>query len=130
MRDGALWCSPRSKQSHPAAALPLGAAADGIVLLKSEQIGIFSPETGEFSAFQPATKEDRDAIDGMRFQDRTYTGPGKLRVYATEGGVTIESNRQSRGIPQPAQITSLSPRSPTTAGAWPTSDPHQSRNRK
>ena len=77
----------------------VGAAADGIVLLTSEQIGICSAEPGAFSAFQPATKEDRDAIDGMRFQDRTYTDPGKVRVYATEGRVTIESNAQSRDIP-------------------------------
>jgi hypothetical protein len=77
----------------------VGAAADGIVLLTSEQIGICSAEPGAFSAFQPAAKEDRDAIDGMRFQDRTYTGPGKVRVYATEGGVTIESNGRSRDIP-------------------------------
>ena len=69
------------------------------VLLTSGEIGIFSPETGAFSAFQPATKEDRDAIEGMRFQDRTYTDPGKVRVYATEGRVTIESNAQSRDIP-------------------------------
>ncbi len=52
----------------------IGAAKDGVVLATATDIGIFSPQTGAFTAFAPQTQADRDAMDRMRKPARSYGG--------------------------------------------------------
>jgi hypothetical protein len=104
LRGGDLWSAPLNggdpvKLAHtlPEIASLLGSGPEGIVVLTKEQIGTFLPDSGLFSPFPPASKEDRDTIDRLRAPIRLYDH-GQLTVSGRSGAILIENRGQKREI--------------------------------
>jgi hypothetical protein len=102
LRADDLWSAPITG-GNPARLIhaPAGTTAlvacgpDGIVLLTDQQIGTLAPGSGQFSPFRPTSKEDRDAIDGLRAPVRSYAN-GELTVSEINGRIQVERKGRDR----------------------------------
>lgn len=104
LRGGDLWSVPLNggnplKLAHTLAGITslLGSGPEGIVILTAAQIGTFSPGSGAFSPFPPASKEDRDTVDRLRLPIRSYDN-GQLTVSETGGVILIDNGGKKREI--------------------------------
>jgi hypothetical protein len=104
LRGGDLWSAALNggkpvKLAHTLAGITslLGSGPEGIVVLTEEQIGTFSPDSGLFSPFPPASKEESDMIDRLRAPIRSYDN-GQLTVSSRSGAILIENRGQKREI--------------------------------
>jgi hypothetical protein len=104
MRGAELWSVPANggkpvKLAHSPAGVVslLGSGPDGVVVLTGEQIGTFSPESGDFSPFQPATETERNEIAMMRSSGRTYDHR-RLTLFERNGVVVVVNAGHSREI--------------------------------
>ena len=73
----------------------IGAAPDGVVLATATEIGMFSPQTGEFTPFAPQTQEDRDAMDRMRKPVRSYGG---TEVYQEGNDIAVRRGDSGKNL--------------------------------
>jgi hypothetical protein len=101
IREGELWSVPvgagdpvRLRRSPSGVSELVGAGPQGIVLFVSDRIGLFEPESGEFSPFSP-TDADRAAIERLRAPVRTY---GQITVAQQQNAVTIDLNGETHSI--------------------------------
>lgn len=96
LRGGDLWSAPinganptRLIQAPAGTTALVASGSDGIVLLTDRQIGTLAPGSGQFSPFLPSSKEDQDAIDGLRAPVRSYAN-GELTVVEINGLIEVE----------------------------------------
>lgn len=102
IREDELWSVPvngaepaRLARSPKGVSELVAAGADGMVLFAGSEIGVFHPDSGEFSPFDARTEEDRVAIARMRWPIRSY---GNVTVSEEEDGVAIENGGERHQI--------------------------------
>ncbi len=74
----------------------VGSGPEGLVVLIADKIGIFSPETGAFSPFEPTWQEDRNEIARLRSPARSYGD--RLTLSERNGVVVVESGGRRREV--------------------------------
>jgi hypothetical protein len=75
----------------------IGSGPLGLVVLTTDQVGTFSPESGTFSPFAPGTQEDRDNIARLHSPGRSYH-EGQLTLSERDGVITITTGGKTREI--------------------------------
>jgi hypothetical protein len=104
LREGQLWKIPtgggkpeKFEHGPPGAEGLLGSGPQGIVVLTADQIGIYSPKNGQFSAYQPVDDSEREAIAMMHSSGRAY-GRGRPALFERNGVVVVIDKGHSREI--------------------------------
>jgi hypothetical protein len=83
--------------THPELVALAGSGPQGLVILTMDQVGTFSPESGSFIPFAPATQEDRDNMARLRSPGRSYHND-EIVVSERNGVISVASGGVRREI--------------------------------